>query len=140
MEAIVEVLEQELEEAFEVKNKKSLHRYILLLTENIVRKESYEKEQIEIKSAIRTLAEVVKQGFERMDKRFEAMQIQMDKRFEQVDKRFERVDKRFETLDKRFEQIESRLTELSRRMFQFMIWSFGFSVTAAGVIIAVLKF
>ncbi len=140
MEAIVEVLEQELEEAFEVKNKKSLHRYILLLTENIVRKESYEKEQIEIKSAIRTLAEVVKQGFERMDKRFEAMQIQMDKRFEQVDKRFEQVDKRFEQVDKRFEQIESRLTELSRRMFQFMIWSFGFSVTAAGVIIAVLKF
>ncbi len=33
MEAIVEVLEQELEEAFEVKNKKSLHRYILLLTD-----------------------------------------------------------------------------------------------------------
>ena len=140
MEAIVEVLEQELEEAFEVKNKKSLHRYILLLTENIVRKESYEKEQLEIKSDIRILAEVVKQGFERMDKRFESMQIQMDKRFEQVDRRFEQVDKRFEQVDKHFEKIESRLTELSRRMFQFMIWSFGFTVTAAGVIIAVLKF
>ncbi len=129
MEAIVEVLEQELEEAFEVKNKKSLHRYVLLLSENIVRKESYEKEQLEIKSDIRIMAEIVKQGFERMDKRFE-----------QVDKRFEQVDKRFEQVDKRFEQIESRLTELSRRMFQFMIWSFGFTVTAAGVIIAVLKF
>jgi hypothetical protein len=61
-----------------------------------------------------------------MDKRFESMQLQMDKRFEQV--------------DNHFEQIESRLTELSRRMFQFMIWSFGFTATAAGGIIAVLKF
>jgi chromosome segregation ATPase len=129
MEAIAEVLEHELEEAFEVKNKKSLHRYVLLLTDNIIKKESYEKQQLEIKSDIKILAEVVKQGFERMDKRFEA-----------VDKRFEQVDKRFEAVDKHFEQIESRLAELSRRMFQFMIWSFGFTVTAAGVIIAVLKF
>jgi len=135
MEAITEVLEHELEEAFEVKNKKSLHRYVLLLTDNIIKKESYEKQQLEIRSDIKILAEVVKQGFERMDKRFEAV----DKRFETVDKRFETVDKRFETVDKRFEQIESRLAELSRRMFQFMIWSFGFTVTAAGVIIAVLK-
>ena len=135
MEAIAEVLEHELEDAFEVKNKKSLHRYVLLLTDNIVKKESYDKQQLEIKSDIKILAEVVKQGFERMDKRFEAV----DRRFEQVDKRFEQVDKRFEAVDKRFEQIESRLAELSRRMFQFMIWSFGFTVTAAGVIIAVLK-
>jgi len=135
MEAITEVLEHELEEAFEVKNKKSLHRYVLLLTDNIIKKESYEKQQLEIRSDIKILAEVVKQGFERMDKRFEAV----DKRFETVDKRFETVDKRFEAVDKRFEQIESRLAELSRRMFQFMIWSFGFTVTAAGVIIAVLK-
>jgi len=135
MEVIAEVLEHELEEAFEVKNKKSLHRYVLLLTDNIVKKESYEKQQLEIRSDIKILAEIVKQGFERMDKRFEAV----DKRFEAVDKRFEAVDKRFEQVDTRFEQIESRLTELSRRMFQFMIWSFGFTVTAAGVIIAVLK-
>ena len=77
MEAIAEILEQELEEAFEVKNKKSLHRYIVLLTENIVSRESYNREQHEIRSDIKTLAEIVKQGFERMDKRFE----DMDKRF-----------------------------------------------------------
>lgn len=88
MEAIVEILEQELEEAVEVKNKKSLHRYIVLLTENIVRRESYEKEQNEIRSDIKTLAEIVKQGFERVDKRFEDMQRYMDKRFEDMDKRF----------------------------------------------------
>ena len=90
MQAIMEVLEQELEEAFEVKNKKSLHRYIILLTENIVKKESYEKEQLEIKNDIKTLTELMKQGFESMDKRFE----QVDKRFEDVNKRFEDMNKR----------------------------------------------
>ena len=73
MEAIAEVLEHELEEAFEVKNKKSLHRYVLLLADNIIKKESYAKQQLEIKSDIKILAEVVEQGFERMDKRFESM-------------------------------------------------------------------
>ncbi len=106
MDAMLEVLEEELSGAFEVKDKKSLHRYVLLLTENIVKKENYEKQQLEIKSDIRTLAELIKQGFERMDRRFEAMQIQMDKRFEamqvQMDKRFEAVDKRFEDMNKRF--------------------------------------
>ena len=84
MEAMMEILEQELEEAVEVKNKKSLHRYIILLTENIVRKDSYEKEQLEIRSDIKTLAEIVKQGFEYMEKRFEGV----DKRFEDMNKRF----------------------------------------------------
>ena len=50
---------------------------ILLLTDNIVRKESYEKEQLEIKSHIQTLAELVKQGFEHMDKRFEAVESRL---------------------------------------------------------------
>ena len=57
MDAMMEVLEQELESAFEVKDKKSLHRYVLLLTENIVRKESYEKQQLETKNDIKLLAE-----------------------------------------------------------------------------------
>ena len=87
MDAIIEILEQELEEAVEVKDKKSLHRYIVLLTENIVKKESYEKEQLEIKNEIKTLAELMKQGFESMDRRFEALQQQMDVRFEDMTKR-----------------------------------------------------
>ena len=87
MEAIIEVLEQELEEAVEVKNKKSLHRYILLLTENLVKRETYQKEQLEIKNDIKTLTELMKQGFEQMDKRFEDMYHYMDKRFEDLNKR-----------------------------------------------------
>jgi len=112
MDTMVEVLEEELAGAFEVKDKKSLHRYVLLLTENIVKKENYEKQQLEIKSDIRTLAELVKQGFEHMDKRFEAV----DKRFEAVDKRFEAVDKRFEIVNKRFEAVDKRFEDLIHYM------------------------
>ena len=126
MQAIIEVLEQELEEAFEVKNKKSLHRYIVLLTENIVKKESYEKEQLEIKNDIKTLTELMKQGFESVDKRFEKLQHQMDKRFEglqhQMDKRFESVDKRFEDMNKRI---------------GFMSW---FIPTIITIVVVILKF
>ena len=102
MDAMVEVLEQELEGAFEVKDKKSLHRYVLLLTENIVRKESYQAQQLEIKSDIKILAEGQKQGFEQVDKRFEDMFRYMDKRFEQVDKRFEDMNNRFTDMSKKF--------------------------------------
>jgi hypothetical protein len=105
MDAMMEILEQELEGAFEVKDKKSLHRYIVLLTENIVKKESYDKEQYEIKSDIKILAELVKQGFERMDKRFEAV----DKRFEAVDRRFEDVNSRFDDMSKKFTMMFSMI-------------------------------
>ena len=97
---------------------------------------------IRVEEELKIQRELMKQGFEQVDKRFE----QVDKRFEQVDKRFEQVDKRFEQVDKRFDQIEKRFvsmenhfSELSRRMFHFMIWSFGSTATAAGIIIAVLK-
>lgn len=76
---------------------------------------------VRVEEELRSQRELMKQGFEIMEKRFE----QVDKRFEQVDKRFEQVDKRFEQLD--------------RRLFQFMVWSFTFTATVAGIIIAVLK-
>ncbi len=130
MEAMMEVLEQELEGAFEVKDKKSLHRYVLLLTENIVKKENYEKQQLELRNDIQTLAENQKQGFEIMNQRFEAIDKRfeaIDKRFETVDKRFETVDKRFEDMfhymDKRFEDIDKRFQAVDRRfedMFHYM--------------------
>ena len=52
---------------------------------------------------------------------------------------FEQVDKRFEQINNRFEKMEEHFSEISRRMFHFMIWSFGSTATAAGIIIAVLK-
>lgn len=83
---------------------------------------------IRVDEELKTQRELMKQGFE-----------QIDKRFEQVDRRFEQVDRRFEQINKRFEQVEDHFLELSRRMFHFMIWSFGSTATAAGIVIAVLK-
>ena len=73
MSNLAELLEQELEEAVEVKNRKSLHRYILLLADNIVQKGAYEHNILEIRNEIKLLAETMKQGFESVDKRFEDM-------------------------------------------------------------------
>jgi len=39
MQNLVEVLETELEDAFELKNKKSLHNYITILVDNIFKRE-----------------------------------------------------------------------------------------------------
>jgi len=84
--------------------------------------------------------EQVDKRFEQVDKRFEQMQLNIDKRFEQVDKRFEQIDKRFEQVDKRFEEVNLSIKSLETKMFQFMIWSFGFTATVAGIVIAVIKF
>ena len=84
MNNLAEMLEHELEEAFELKDKKSLHRYIVLLSENIVQKSAYEQSIVEIKSDVKLIAETMKLGFESVDKRFE----DMNKRFEDMNKRF----------------------------------------------------
>ncbi|MCF8038600.1 MAG: hypothetical protein K9K79_04720 [Desulfohalobiaceae bacterium] len=98
------------------------HVYEIELRERMVRVEEELKNQ----------RELMKQGFGLMDKRFQEMREDMNRRFEQVDKRFEQVDKRFEQVDKRLEI-------LTKRIDRFMVWSFGLTVTMAGVIIAVLK-
>jgi Flp pilus assembly protein TadB len=51
--------------------------------------------------------------------------------FDQMEKRFEQVDKRLEAHDKRFD-------ELTAALRRFIYWSFGTTVTIAGVIIAVI--
>ena len=112
MEDLADILEQELERAFEVKDRKSLSRYVKLLTNNIIIKNHYERQLVEMKSEIRLLAETMKEGFRQIEKRFEAI----DKRFEAVDKRFEAVDKRFEAVDKRFEAVDKRFEEMYRYM------------------------
>ena len=113
---------------------------------------------LKVEEELRHQRELMQQGFammekrfEQVDKRFEDMQHNMDKRFDQVDKRFEQVDKRFESLqhnmDRRFEQMERRFEQMDKRfdvltvrIDRFMRWSFGLTVTVAGIIIAVLKF
>ena len=114
MNNLAEILEQELEEAVEVKSKKSLHRYVVLLADNIIQKSTYQQNTHELKSDIKILAETMREGFKAMDKRFEAV----DKRFEAVDKRFEDL---YKYMDKRFEDMNKRFN----MMFTFMNIGFG---------------
>ena len=94
---------------------------------------------VRVEEELKHQRELIKQILVEMDKRFDAV----DKRFEAVDRRFEAIDKRFEAVDKRFEviqaQMDKRFDALTRRIDRFMIWSFGITVSSAGVIIAVLR-
>ena len=95
---LVELIEEGLEEALEVKNRKALRRSVLLIVENIPGRRVTVEQFNELASEVKTLAEVMREGFRQIDKRFEAMQREMDKRFEQVDKRFEDMNRRFNQL------------------------------------------
>ncbi len=158
-EAIGEYVRSNLSGWLQMQNfSKPPHVYEIELRERMVRVEEELKNQ----------RDLMKQGFDLMDKRFEEMREDMNKRFEQVDKRseemredinkrfeqvdkrfeemredmdkrFEQVDKRFEQVDKRFEQMDARFESLTKRIDRFMVWSFGLTVTMSGVIIAVLK-
>ena len=117
-----EILEQELEEAFEVKNKRSLHRYVVLLTDNIIQKSDYRQNNSELKSEIKVLAETMREGFRAFDKRCEAV----DKRFEDL---YRYMDNRFEDMNNRFADMNSHFNNLNKRfnmMFSFM--SVGISI------------
>ncbi len=116
---IVDLLETELEEAFEVKNKKSLHRYVVLMVDRFARREIEDEQQSRIVQAIEELGRDGIAGFERMDlrfektdQRFEALQLQMHQRFDAVERRFEamqlHMDRRFEAVDKRFDDVNKR--------------------------------
>ncbi len=154
MDNIIEILEEEFSEAFEVKDRKALKRTISLLIENVMEREYANRQFTEMKSDIKILAETMKEGFRQIDKRFEAVDKrfeQIDKRFEQVDKRFEEmyhnmdkrfeaVDKRFEQIDKRFEQVDKRFEDLNKRI-GFMSWFIPTIVTVLlTFVMAAMKF
>ncbi|MDY7027233.1 MAG: hypothetical protein SVR04_02935 [Spirochaetota bacterium] len=93
MKDLAEMLEEELSEAVEVKNPKSLHRYITLLTGGYVEQEAHELRYSELSSSIREMLVSMKEGFRRMDDRFEALQKQMDERFNAQERRFDHQHK-----------------------------------------------
>ncbi len=70
---------------------------------------------VRVEEELKNQRELMKQGF-----------LQMDKRFEQV--------------DKHFEQVQASIEHMQTKMFHFMIWSFGFTVTIASLIIGIIKF
>ena len=115
------------------------HVYEIELRERMVR---VEEELKNLGNMMHKNYEIAEKRFEHMEKRFEQVDKrfeQVDRKFDQIDKRFEQVDKRFELVDKRFDQVDNRLDKIDNRMFRFMIWSFGFTLTCTGTIIAVLK-
>jgi DNA anti-recombination protein RmuC len=111
MSDIVEILESELEKAFEVKNPESLHRYVVMMVERFASKAIADRQDARFDEVLTS----VREGFERMDLRFEDTQRQMDQRFEamqtQMDQRFEAVHERFEAMDKRFEAVQTQMAE-----------------------------
>jgi predicted RNase H-like nuclease (RuvC/YqgF family) len=136
MENLSEIIEQELENAFEVKDKNSLHRFVLLFTDNIINKTQYIKDTNDIVSSLKEGFNLMEKRFIQVDKRFEMMEKRfemMEKHFEAVDKRFEdlykHIDKRFEAVDKRFEAVDKRFEDMNSKfvmMFRFM--SIGFAI------------
>ena len=94
MDSLAEILESDLSRAFEVKDQTSLHRYITLLTQNLVKREDNDREHSEFRETIIRIDTRIEEGFKRMDERF----VAVDKRFEAVDKRFDDINKRFTML------------------------------------------
>ncbi len=122
--------------ALEEKDYKSIEDYLKKNLPRIISEQSLGKPpvvyEIELRERMVRVEEELKNQRELMLRSFELM----EKRFEQIDKRFEDMQK---YMDKRFEQVDRRFDEVNKRLFQFMIWSFGLTVSAAGVIIAVMK-
>ena len=146
MSDIVDLLEHELEEAFEVKDRKSMHRYVVLMVDRFAFRASQEQAHERIHSEIRDLTAEMKAGFERMDarfaandrrfeamdQRFEDMNQSFEARFAAVDKRFDDVNKRFEAVDKRFEDVNRRFEDMNKRFNTLVaLHSVTFTILAA---------
>lgn len=129
MHNLAEILEEEFTEAVEVKDKKSLHRYITLLVDNVAEKQAVDTQLIEINHRIEMLIKEMKIGFENMDKRFTDLIHYTDKRFEDMNKH---MDKRFEGMDKRFEDMNKKIN--------ILIWVISLWMGLFSGISLVLKF
>jgi len=138
--SIAEILENELKAALDVKDERSLHNYITILTENLVRKDEYMSDSGTIHNDIKLMVELMREESRRRDEQFKAMDRRfeaIDKRFEAIDKRFEAINKRFDDLmhsmDKRFEASDKRFDDLigqmnSRFNMMFYFMSAGFTI------------
>ena len=79
MKDLAELLEEELSEAVEVKNPKSLHRYIALLTGTHVEKSIHDQSYNELTGSIKEMLTSMHEGFRRMDEHFAAQDRRFDK-------------------------------------------------------------
>jgi DNA anti-recombination protein RmuC len=131
MKDLAEMLEEELSEAVEVKNPKSLHRYITLLTGGYVEQEAHELRYSELSSSLREMLASMQEGFRRMDDRFrrmddrfEALQKQMDERFTAMQKQ---MDERFNAQERRFDH-QHKLISLGFTALALIITAFNLAI------------
>jgi chromosome segregation ATPase len=111
MEELSQLLEEELADAVEVKNRKSLHRYVMLLTQRMVEQREHEMKYQALREDIREGIASMERGFARMDERFAVH----DGRFEAMNARFDEMNKRFEDMNLRFEDMNARFEDFNRR-------------------------
>ncbi|GAB6888064.1 hypothetical protein JCM13304A_15620 [Desulfothermus okinawensis JCM 13304] len=126
--SLAELIQSELSAAILNTDKEAIKRFSILLSEKISKIEEVEYKHEETKSDLKVLIEVVKQGFDDMNRRFD----DINKRFDDMNKRFEDINGRFEDMNKRFEDINKRFD----MMFKFM--SLGFTMMT--ILIVVFKF
>lgn len=136
-------IEDEWERAFQVRDERALKRAGSLIRERFVDRATYTHDVSEIRSDIRVLAEMMKLGFEQIDKRLE----QVDKRIEQVDRRIDQVDRRIDQIDRRFEmlidQMDRRFADVQRGMARHtttVLWAGAFLLTFLTTLMSVYKF
>ena len=104
-------------------------RYEMEIRERIIRVEEELKHQ----------RELMVHGFALMEKRLDGNQ----KRLELIEKRLEGNEKRLEANETAVNHLRADTNKgfdaLTRRIDRFMVWSFGITVTLAGVVIVVLR-
>ena len=136
-------IEDEWEQAFQVRDERALKRAGSLICERFVDRATYTHDVSEIRGDIRVLAEMMKLGFDQIDKRID----QIDKRIEQVDKRIDQVDRRIDQIDRRFEvlidQMDRRFADVQRGMARHtttVLWAGAFLLTFLTTLMSVYKF
>ena len=114
MNEFVKLLEDELYEAIDKKDREAVHHFVTIVVNNFENKKESKEMNEQLLLKLSEIEITVKEGFKAIDKRFEDMQKYMDKRFEALqinnDKRFEEMykymEKRFEEMDKRFGEMQ----------------------------------
>jgi predicted nucleic acid-binding Zn-ribbon protein len=133
---LTKIVEQELENAVEVKDRKALHRYAVLVTQGVMQRQEATDRFVKLENDVQSIAQTMREGFASMEKRFEAVDKRFDDLIHQMDKRFEAVDKRFEAVDKRFDDVNKRFEDVNKRFVMvFAFLSIGFTALTVATVL-----
>ena len=108
MQEWAELLEQELLQAVEVKDRDSLHRYITLLSRNLVEQQVYQDNFKQLHNEMQSFSSTMEQGFQGMEERFTAQLKQMNERFAAQQKL---TEERFHAQDQKFFAVQKQMDE-----------------------------